>query len=384
MNNLIYLDYNATTPARPEVIDAVCGVMEAARNPSSVHGAGRKARILVETARDQIAALVNCKPGEVIFTSGGTEANNLAVKALEVEHVLVGATEHDSILAPAGRLAAQQHIVAVDSAGLIDLEALTSLLARLDGPVLLSVMIANNETGILQPLKEIAEICHAHDVYLHCDAVQAAGKVALDFAGMGIDMMSISAHKIGGPQGIGALIVRESLPIRAQQTGGGQELGRRGGTENVAGIVGFGVAARIAADHVRDYQKIAELRDLLETEILSAAPDAVIHGRGGKRLANTLCVSMPGVESELQVMSFDLAGIAVSAGSACSSGKVKPSHVLVAMGVADDIAASAIRISLGWLTSRDDILQCAEVWKKLYRQHAAGGPGAPKHAMSVE
>jgi cysteine desulfurase len=256
----------------------------------------------------------------------------------------------------------------VTSEGLIDVSVLEALLQQTDGQILVSVMLANNETGVLQPMEDISALCKSHNALLHCDAIQAAGKIDVNFGTPECDMMSVSAHKIGGPQGIGALIVREGLPINSQQKGGGQELGRRGGTENVPAIIGFGVAADIAHKQVSSFKHIAELRDRLEKEIAVEAPGAVFFGKGVDRLANTVCVSMPGVNAELQLMTFDLANIAISAGSACSSGKVKPSHVLTAMGASESEAACAVRISLGWQTSEEEVARCAEIWKKLYRQ----------------
>ncbi len=366
MSDLIYLDYNATAPIRPEVTDLVATVMGEWGNPSSVHAAGRKAKGRLETARRQVAALAGCKAQEVIFTSGGTESNNLALKGLAGYEVFISAAEHDSVLAAAGMLEART--IAVDSTGRLDIADLREKLGASDTPALVSVMLANNETGVLQPIREIAELIHEKGGLIHTDAIQSAGKIPLHFKDMGVDMLSLSGHKIGGPQGQGALIVREGLAIQSIQKGGGQELGRRGGTENVAGIAGFGLAAELAMAALEKYDAIEEQRDRMEAAILKISPGSQIYGQGSKRLPNTSCLSMPGVGSELQVMNFDLAGIAVSAGSACSSGKVKASHVLTAMGATEKEASEAIRISLGWLTKPSEIDTFLEIWEKLYRR----------------
>ncbi|WP_169568779.1 cysteine desulfurase family protein [Sneathiella limimaris] len=366
MNSGIYLDYNATAPIRPEVISLVTKVMAEGGNPSSVHARGRKARARVETARRQLASLVDCKPQEIIFTSGGTEANNMVFAGFPDRQIFVSAGEHDSVLAPGTVAGAVQ--IPLTSCGTLDLGALEDLLKSADGPPLVSVMMANNETGVLQPIPEIAALVHEHGGFLHTDAIQALGKIPVSFTEAGVDLMTVSSHKIGGPQGQGALILREGLPIKARQIGGGQELGRRSGTENVAGIAGFGLAAELALNDLEGASEIAALRDRLESRLLEYCPEINIYGKGTDRLPNTSCLSMPGVGSELQVMNFDLAGIAVSAGSACSSGKVKASHVLTAMGADEDAAGEAIRISLGRSTSPEEIDKFIEVWQKLYKK----------------
>ncbi len=366
MTTGIYLDYNATSPIRPDVITLVAEVMAEGGNPSSVHASGRRARQRVETARRKLAALVGSKPQEIIFTSGGTEANNMALKGFPARALLVSAGEHDSILAPAV-LASATHLV-LNGNGIVDLPALEVALKASDAPMLVSVMLANNETGVLQPIGQIAELVHKFDGLIHTDAIQAVGKIPLNFKDLGVDLMTVSAHKVGGPQGQGALIVREGLPLEAGLRGGGQELGRRGGTENVAGIAGFGLAAEMAQAELDQMQDIAHLRDDMEQRLTQFCPDAVIYGAAVARLPNTCCLSMPGVNSELQVMNFDLAGIAVSAGSACSSGKVKASHVLTAMGASESAASQAIRISLGRGTTAAEIDKFVEVWQKLYEK----------------
>jgi cysteine desulfurase len=366
MRRAVYLDYNATTPVRPAVATAIADALATVGNPSSVHGFGRAARARLETAREQVAALVGARPAQVVFTSGGTESNNLALTGTRRERVLVSAIEHDSVLK-----ATTAETIPVDGRGLVDLAALERLLMGLTEPALVAVMLANNETGVIQPVADAARIAHDHGALLHCDAVQAAGKIAIDFNALGVDLMTVSAHKLGGPAGVGALIVADRANLAAQQRGGGQERGRRAGTENLAGIVGFGVAAEIAAAELGAAAGLAELRDELERRAVAAVPGAVLFGREVARLANTSCLALPDVSSELQVMALDLAGVAVSAGSACSSGKVQPSHVLRAMGVDAATVGCAIRISLGWQSTAEDVERFLEAWCALPRSRAA-------------
>lgn len=331
-------------------------------NPASVHQVGRRARALLESAREAVARLVAVKPSQVIFTSGGTEANNLAIMPW-TGTVLYGATEHDSVRAAAGENAV---CLPVDGHGVIDLAALERLLATAKPPALLSIMLVNNETGVIQPYEAIAALAKRYQARLHCDAVQALGKLPLDFAAIGADCLTLSAHKIGGPQGCGALIVAENLPLAPLLRGGGQEMRRRPGTENLLGIVGFGAAARTANEDITQQPKLRAWRDALEQAILAAAPDAVIVGQQTQRVANTSCVIMPGCASATQLMAFDLAGFAVSSGAACSSGKVNPSHVLRAMGYDAVAADSAVRISLGWATHSEDSAAFAAAWVEHY------------------
>ncbi len=353
-----YLDWNATAPLRPEAAAAMAEVLAHTGNPSSVHRAGREAKKLLEQARARIAERVGAASSDVTFTGGGTEANHLALRGLRQRRLIVSAIEHDSVLAAAPDAAR----LAVTRDGVADLDALDRLLATDGRPALVSLMLANNETGVIQPVAEAANIAHRHGALLHCDATQAVGKISFNNSQLNSDLVTISAHKIGGPMGAGALIASPDLPIRALQSGGGQERGRRAGTENLPGIVGFGVAAGLAGDMV----SVAALRDQAERRLLAIAPDAHIHGMAATRLPNTICISMPGVAAATQVMALDLAGVMVSAGSACSSGKVKRSHVLDAMGVPTDLAESAIRVSLGWTTSEADIDRLVEAWGALY------------------
>lgn len=362
-----YLDYNATAPVRPEAAAAVAAALEIGGNPSSVHAAGRAARRLVEDAREQIAALIGAHAPDIVFTSGGSEANALALGGTGAVRVLVSAIEHDSVL----RNAATGSCIPADRSGVVDLAALERWLGESGGEAtLVSVMLANNETGVIQPVAEAAAIAHRHGALIHCDAVQAVGKIAVDFAALGVDMMTISAHKLGGPQGVGALVLRAGLTITPLIKGGGQERGRRAGTENVPGIAGFAAAAVAArADLERgEPARIARLRDRLEAAL---PPQAVVHGAAAARLPNTSCIGLPGMSAETQVMALDLAGVAVSSGAACSSGKVRASHVLGAMGLGPADAGSAIRVSLGWASIEDDVERFLAAWRDLARRRGA-------------
>ena len=357
MSGLAYLDWNATAPLRREARDALVAALAQTGNPSSVHRSGREAKKLLEQARIQISARIGASPDDVTFTSGGTEANQLALGGFPGRRIIVSAIEHDSVLAGAPDAAR----LPVTGDGVADLDALDRMLKG-GPPALVSLMLANNETGAIQPVAEAATIAHRHDAILHCDAVQALGKISFTVNELNADLITISAHKIGGPMGIGALIASPDLPLRPVQTGGGQERGRRAGTENLPGIVGFGAAAAIASDMA----PVAALRDEAERRLLAIAPDATVHAASAPRLPNTICVSMPEVAAATQVMALDLAGVMVSAGSACSSGRVRRSHVLDAMGVPPDRAECAIRISLGWSTTQTDIDRLAEAWGALY------------------
>ena len=365
-----YLDYNATAPVRPEVGDAMRATLGNVGNPSSVHGAGRAARAAVEEARERVAALAGAAPETVIFTSGGTEANNLALKGVGVRRLMVSSIEHGSVLAAALMADADAVMLPVDGEGVLDPSAFEAALDAEEGPKLVSVMLANNETGVIEPVARIAEIAHGGDTLVHCDAVQAAGKIPLDFQDLGIDLMSLSAHKIGGSQGVGALVVRDDIRLAAQIIGGGQERGRRSGTENVPGIIGFGVAAELAAQNLADSGRLAAMRDEMERRLVAVTGTIERFGARVDRLPNTSCLTMPGVASETQVMALDLAGIEVSAGAACSSGKVARSHVLEAMGVPDERAECAIRVSLGWDTREGDIDRLVAAWTEIYHRVA--------------
>ena len=362
----IYLDYNATAPVKPAVVDAVAETMLLAGNPSSVHGFGRDVRKRIEDAREQIAALLGCAPPELVFTAGGTEANNTALRGAGRRALIVSAIEHPAILRTAEAVADDLVVLPVDGDGVLDLGALDAALAAHGSCALVSVMLANNETGVIQPVAEIAARAQAAGALVHCDAVQAPGRVPVSFAALGVDMMSIAAHKFAGPKGIGALVVRSGLDIAPLVTGGGQERGLRGGTENAAGIAGFGTAAQLAADDLARAGALRAMRDGMEARLREAEPGVVIFSAGAPRLPNTSCLTMPGVQSETQVMGLDLAGVAVSAGSACSSGKVEASHVLRALGASDAVGGCAIRVSMGWATTEDEIERFLGAWRALY------------------
>jgi cysteine desulfurase len=352
-----YLDWNATAPLRPEAAAAVASALALGGNPSSVHGRGRVARQLVEESRAAVAALAGAPADAVVFTSGGTEANHLALLGAGRERVLISAVEHSSVL----QAAPEAERIPVDRDGLVDPAALAAMLD--DRPALVSVMLANNETGVIQPVAEIARSAHAHGALFHCDAVQAAGKMPLSLAAIGADFLTLSAHKIGGPAGIGALVMAPGAEVTPLLRGGGQERNRRAGTENLAGIAGFAAAA--AACDPAEYGRVRALRDRLEAAL---PPEAIVIAAGAPRLPNTSAIAMPGVPAETQVIALDLDGVMVSAGAACSSGKVGPSHVLAAMGVAPDIADATIRVSLGWSTTDADIAHFLDSRTALYRR----------------
>jgi cysteine desulfurase len=359
-----YLDWNATAPLRPLAAAAIRASLECGGNPSSVHRRGRMARQIVETARAEVASLVAASSEDVVFVSGGTEANHLALRGCGRERILVSTVEHDSIRSAVP--AAEP--IPVDHDGVVDLDALDGLLAADGRPALVSVMLANNETGVLQPVTAIAALARAHRALFHCDAVQAAGKMPLDLDRIGADLVTLSAHKLGGPPGIGALVARGAIDLMPMLRGGGQERGRRAGTENLPGIAGFGAAAAAALAEIAVYDTVRHWRDMLEAEIAAAAPAAVVLGAAAPRLPNTSAIALPGIAAETQVIALDLDGVMVSAGAACSSGKVGPSHVLAAMAVPAELAAATIRVSLGWETSAADIERFLGSWLALYRR----------------
>lgn len=363
---MIYLDYNATAPVHAATIDAVVEALKTGGNPSSVHRAGRSARACLEAARARIAKATGARPRDVVFTSGGTEANALALTGA-AGPLLVSAIEHPSVLAAAPD--AVQLTVGAD--GVIDLAALEQQLAAVGGKPLVSVMAANNETGVIQPLREAARLVHRAGGTVHCDATQLLGKGEATLEALGADLITVSAHKIGGPAGIGALIMRSGIDIQPLLLGGGQEMGRRAGTEPLALAAGFAAALDAMAALEGWTCRAALMRDRLEAALLAAAPDALIYGGEAARLPTTTCVGLPGLAAETQVMALDLAGIAVSAGSACSSGKVKTSAVLAAMGVSAKAAGEALRISLGWGTTEADIDACSAAWTQLANRRQA-------------
>jgi len=363
MKHAVYLDHNATTAVRATAQQAIARALELTGNASSVHRFGRAVRRLVEDARDAVAALAGAEPAGVVFTSGGSEANVLALGGAGRARIVASAVEHPSVLKAAPGI----ERIPVNDDGVVDIAALDAMLAADHRPALVSVMAANNETGVVQPVAEAAAVARRHGALVHCDAVQAAGKVELDIKALGVDMVSLSAHKIGGAMGSGALVLAHDLPLAAIVRGGGQERGRRAGTENVPGIAGFGAAAREAIDGLDGFARLARWRDRIEASLRRRAGVRVF-GSGAPRLANTSCLAMPGVTAEHQVIALDLAGVAVSAGSACSSGKIEPSHVLQAMGVAPEVAATAIRVSLGWNTAEDDVERFIAAWTDIHQR----------------
>ncbi|MFL9828615.1 cysteine desulfurase family protein [Rhodoplanes sp. SY1] len=390
MSERAYLDWNATAPLRPQARAAMLAALDAG-NPSSVHAEGRAARALVEEARAAVARLVGAAPRNVVFTSGGTEANTLALTpGLAVgpdtaprDRLLVSAIEHPSVRA-GGRFPTNAvDILPVTSDGRVDLAALAARLAALAVEKiglrpLVSLMHANNETGVVQPIAAAAELVHAAGGILHVDAVQSAGKIPCDIGALGADLMTLSGHKIGGPKGVGALVLRDAdIHVTAPVlTGGGQERGTRAGTENVAAIAGFGAAALAAAqDLATAGPAMAGLRDALEAGVAAAARGTVVIGQGAPRLPNTSLLAHPGLKAETAVIALDLAGVAVSSGAACSSGKVGASQVLAAMGVPADLAAGAVRVSLGPTTSERDVSTFVDAWKQLVRRLSKGGCG---------
>jgi cysteine desulfurase len=372
MGDRVYLDWNATTPLRPEAREAMAAAWDLPGNPSSVHAEGRQSRRLVEQARISVANAIGAEPRNVIFTSGGTEANALALtpglrraSGLPVQRLVMSAIEHASVLA-GGRFPIEaMAAVGVTSSGLLDLDRLRRAIEG-GPPALVSVMLANNETGAVQPVKEAAEIVHSAGGLLHVDAIQAFGRMPFYFNGINADLVTLSAHKIGGPKGVGALVLAEGvLGLEPLLRGGGQELGHRAGTENVAGIAGFGAAVRAAMGALaQDAVRLEGLRNRLESG-LRQTPGMIVFSSDVPRLPNTTLFTVSGLKAETAVIGFDLAGVAVSSGSACSSGKVQPSHVLKAMGFGPELAQGAVRLSLGWATSDADIDRCFEAWRKL-------------------
>lgn len=361
----VYLDYNATAPLREEAREAMAGALALFGNPSSVHAEGRKARAALERARAQVAALAGCEPGEVVFTGSGTEANNTALRQPAWDRLLVSGVEHDSVLAAARAAERPVELIPVLEDGRVDtiwMKERCEALAADGEKVLVCVQAANNETGVIQPLQEVSAIAREHGFALHADAVQAAGRQPLDFAGSGAWSMALSAHKIGGPKGLGALILRRGARIRPLIHGGGQETNQRAGTENVAGIVGFGAAAETAPGEAGE---IRRLRERLEDGIRALTPGVTVIGEGSDRLPNTSCIAHPHFKAETLVIALDLAGVAVSAGAACSSGKVAESHVLKAMGLADETVNNAIRVSAGWGTTAAQVDRFLEAWREV-------------------
>ncbi|KAA5605560.1 cysteine desulfurase [Roseospira marina] len=359
----VYLDHNASAPLRPEATAAMQATLEITGNPSSIHGHGRRARTVIDDARDAVAALAGVPPAWVVFTGGGSDANALALTGLGTGPRLCSAVEHDSVL----RWVPEAGHLPVDPAGRLDLDALSAALEAAPAPGLMSLMRANNETGVLQPVADAAARARAAGWWTHCDAVQTPGRLwPFDFGALGVDLMTLSAHKLGGPAGVGALIVADGVTLAPHVRGGGQERGRRAGTENLVGIAGFGAAAQaVVTEGPAETERLRSLRDRLEAGLLEAGPDAVVHGSGAERLPNTICLGHPTQGADMLLMRLDLAGVSVSSGSACSSGKVTPSHVLRAMGLDETAARRALRFSLGWSTTDADIDRTITVWRAI-------------------
>jgi cysteine desulfurase len=385
---MVYLDHNATSPLRASARLAVETALHAHGNASSVHAAGRAARAQIEEARDHVAQLAGATPASVVFTSGGSEANALALRgaiagaALEEDRIarlFVSAIEHESVRANASVLAEavpglKLTEIPVTGQGTVDLGALRLNLIQGKGRLLISVMAANNETGVVQDIPEIAKLVRSEGgegALFHIDAVQAAGRTSLSFDAWGADYMTLSAHKLGGPQGAGALLVRDGAPLAPQIAGGGQEMRRRSGTENVAAIAGFGAAAADLADFADGIATVRALRDRFEAELTRAVPELIIFGVGAERLPNTSNFAIPGLAAETALIALDLDGVAVSSGSACSSGKVKPSHVLAAMGVDEALARCGIRVSFGWTNSDSDVDAAIQSLRRLIARRTA-------------
>jgi cysteine desulfurase len=375
MAERVYLDWNATAPLRREARAALEEALALPGNPSSVHAEGRAARHAVEHAREQVAALVAAKPADVFFTSGGTESNMLALTpSIETAaekrprgRLLISAIEHASVRT-GGRFAREAIAeIAVDADGRVNLAALAAAVAEAPRP-LVAIVLANNESGVVQPVGEAAAIVHAAGGLLVVDAVQAAGRIPCDIGALGADLLTLSAHKIGGPKGAGALVrARDDIHIADPLVrGGGQERGLRAGTENVAGIAAFGAAAAVArSEHAAEAAQMLALRQELEAGLRAISPQAVIFGAAATRLPNTTLFAADGMKAETAVIAFDLEGVAVSSGAACSSGKVQPSHVLAAMGVSPALIRGAVRVSLGWATTKADVGRFLDTWRKL-------------------
>jgi cysteine desulfurase len=375
MTERSYFDWNATAPLREEAREAFAAALALTGNPSSVHAEGRAARSMIEQAREQVAGLVGARPGDVFFTSSGTEANMLALTpAIETaaerrprSRLLPSAVEHVSVRA-GGRFPREAiEELPVDADGRLNLAALAAAVAKTPRP-LVSVMLANNETGVIQPVTAAAAIVHAAGGLLHVDAVQAAGRIDCDIGALGADLLTLSGHKIGALKGVGALVRRgDDIHIADPLIrGGGQERGLRAGTENVAGIAAFGAAAAAARDNREaEAAHMAALQTKIEAGLQAIVPGAVIFGAGAERLPNTTLFAASGLKAETAVIAFDLAGIAVSSGAACSSGKVQPSHVLAAMGISPPLTRGAVRVSLGWSTDQADVEMFLGAWRKL-------------------
>ncbi len=369
-----YLDHNATSPLRPQARKVMIAALEQCGNASSVHAEGRAARATIEKAREEIARALGTIAPTVVFTSGGSESCNMAVRGVNVDRIIVSAIEHPCVLEAAKVCGKPVSLIPVNADGVVDLAALETLLAEGEGRALISVMMANNETGVIQPVREVVALAQQHGCLVHCDAVQAFGKIPVNFGLLGVDMLTVSAHKLGGPQGVGALIIRDGLVVAPLIVGGGQELRRRAGTENVTAIAGFAAAAKAATGETESH--IKALREQVESALEQGPGEIVVFGKGAQRLSNTVCFALPGLAADTALIAFDLDGVAVSSGSACSSGKVAASHVLQAMGASGAQVGSAIRVSLGWNTTGTDVNRFIESWQRIAGRHIAQAAAA--------
>lgn len=366
----IYCDYNAGAPVRAEAAVAMSRAMAAGGNASSVHSFGRRARALIEDAREKLAALIGARAENIVFTSGATEALHLCMGASNAASFLVSAVEHDAVFEHATRASNATHVAPVDSEGRLDLTALEALLADAPKPALVAVQLANNETGVIQPITRIAALCREHGAMLLVDAAQAFGRIDVDIGVLDATYLVLSSHKVGGPPGAGALVLAPGAPFATTRFGGGQERGRRPGTENMPAIVGFGVAAEWAARELpAEARRLAAMRDRFESKL---PKDAVVLGASAQRLPNTSNFALPGVAAETAVIAMDLEGVAISSGAACSSGKVRSSRVLAAMGVPGELAKSALRVSFGYESKEADVDAALTALEKVTARRARG------------
>lgn len=371
MKKRIYLDYNASAPLCPLARASMYAVLErqdCALNASAIHSFGREGRKIVENARQNLSQLIGAPPAQIIFNSGATEGNNTILRyfrdTFPDDRIAVCAGDHPSVTHGIKAL----DLIPLTREGVLDLNALEDLFKRGTGISLVSTALCNNETGIIQDVSELSSLCQKHGAFLHCDATQAIGRIPVDLNSMGIDFITFSSHKIGGPQGVGAMAMRLCGHTPALLFGGGQEKSARAGTENVAGIAGFGAAALFAKENIPVYETLAQWRDEMEATLLQISPEIMIHGKNQNRIGNTSFFSLPHVNAQTLLMAFDLEGIAISNGSACSSGSVKPSATLHAMGYNDSIAAAALRISSGWTTQKSDLDGFVNAWEKIYKR----------------
>jgi cysteine desulfurase len=385
-----YLDYNASAPLSAAARDAMVAALDLIGNPSSVHAEGRRLRGVIERAREAIAALVSAAPADVVLTSGASEANATVLRA-GFTQVARAEIEHDSVLAPIAASGALVHVLPVTRAGVVCVErsapmiaAMAAAIAARGGRGALAIQLANNETGVIQPVAALAALARAVGLHVHCDAVQAPGRIPVAMAELAVDTLVLSAHKMGGPKGVGALVLRDGLGLPPLVAGGGQERGRRAGTENVAAVAGFGAAAEVARRRLAEIDRVGGLRDDLERAVAAVTPQAIVVGRDAPRLSNTTALAIPGRSADVTVIKLDLAGVAVSAGAACSSGKVGRSRVLAAMGLVPDVAGETIRISLGHETTRADVDRFLAAWRKIHTNPAPGDPTGTKRTNAAE